>query len=69
MSDKLIMEFLRDLEAKGGSSTSYRLSSSACRMVDRARQTARRKGYVTFSEGRWRLLNAGAALLKDTSGG
>jgi hypothetical protein len=58
------INFLQDLKRWGGVATSAELAPQTCQADNSARQTCKRRGWVTFDRYYWRLTDAGRQALK-----
>lgn len=61
------VNFLRDLKRWGGVATTGELAPQTCQADNSARQTCKRRGWVTFDRYYWRLTDAGKDALKAAS--
>lgn len=58
------LKFLRELARWSGVASPQELVCQTSQAQNAARQTCKRRGWVTFSNGYWRLTDAGRAILR-----
>lgn len=58
------INFMANLKRWGGTATSQELGPQTCQADNSARQTCKRRGWVTFDKYYWRLTDAGRDALK-----